>query len=348
MSSLKNDQGGVAAHVLATTLARATGNEVPARTTLSVDGLINVPGPDGRAVIAQALTTPSRPRMLEAWQRLLSHARQLDAIPVIILPHSTRSLRKLAESEGVNWVDFAGNANIAAPSFVVHVEGKREHRSPISSGADPFAPRSANVVRQLLADPNRPWRQKELVYHTGLSQPQTSKVLAALEQMALVRRHEDGTFVVTDPDGLLDAWADAYSYRRQEIVPVHMNGEGISLARDLAAKLEETETTYWFTGLPAAWAYDHFARFRLVSVFVDADPELVRLSLDLRQADRGANVHLLAAGDQKLEIGQSWPDDLRCAHPAQVYVDLLGLPERAPEAAELIRPRALAGPHTRE
>lgn len=328
---------------LVAALSRAHGTDTPPRASLGPDGLIHVPGPDGRLLVAEAVTRPSRPRLLEAWHRLLPHAHSLDAVAVLIIPSLTRSLRDLAEGEGMNWVDFAGNAHIAAPPLFLHVEGRRE-RPRITTGVDPFAPRSANVVRQLLVDPGRAWRQKELVYHTGVSQPRTSKVIAALEEMALVRREHDGSIRVTDPDGLLDAWADAYSYRRQEIVPVHMSGEGISLARDLGAKLDHIDANHWFTGLPAAWAYDHFARFRLVSVFVDADPEIVRQELGLRRLDRGANVHLILAGEQKLEIGQARPDGLRSVHPAQVYVDLLGLPERAPEAAEHLRPLALGGP----
>lgn len=109
--------------------------------------------------------------------------------------------------------------------------------------------------------------------------------------------------------------------------------EGVELARTLQDKLRAADVTHWFTGLPAAWAHDQFAAFRLVSVFVDGDPDRVARDLGLRTSTRGATIHLMASAGQKLEIGQADPAGLRCAHPTQVYLDLLGLPERAEEAA---------------
>lgn len=307
------------------------------------DGLVHIDVPDGRSFLAELLPRVSRPAVLQSWERLQRQAESVDAIPLLVVSHLPRSLRDLVESEDINWVDLAGNAAIQAPPLLVHIEGKRRRRTTLSSGIDPFAPRSANIVRHLLADPQRTWRQKELVLKTGLSQSRTSKVLAALQELALVRADDEGLHVA-DPEGLLDAWADARDYRRQEIVPVHLSGEGIGMARALDEKLEQIDVTHWFTGLPAAWAYDHFARFRLVSVYVDGDPEFVRRAAGLRAVERGANIHLIASGVQRLEIGQNEPEGLRCVHPAQVYVDLLALPERAQEAAEHLKPLALAGP----
>lgn len=161
--------------------------------------------------------------------------------------------------------------------------------------------------------------------------------------MALVGSDEHGRLQLDDPGALLDAWADAHRYDRQQIVPAHLSGSGVELARDLHDRLVDAHVAHWFTGLPAAWAYDRFARFRLVSVYVD-DPERARLELGLRETPRGANVHLIGVQGQRLDIGAGQPDGLPCAHPAQVYVDLRGLPERSSDAADHLRPLALGGP----
>lgn len=130
-------------------------------------------------------------------------------------------------------------------------------------------------------------------------------------------------------------------YRRQEVVPAHMSGSGIELARDLQDRLGSAGVAHWFTGLPAAWAYDQFSQFRLVSVFVDGDPDRLARDLGLRTSARGANVHLIVRKDQRVEIGEARPQGLRCVHPTQVYLDLLGLPERASEAADHLLPIAV-------
>lgn len=310
------------------------------------DGTEWLTDPDGREIVADMVARPSRRTMLRTWEHVQARAAERDAVPVLVVPRLSRSLRELADAERINWVDAAGNARVVHPPLVLRVEGRPPTRTPLGRSTDPFSPRSTNVVRQLLVEPGRAWRQKELVERTGISQSQTSKALSGLEGMALVERDEQGAFVVADPAALLDAWADAYRYGRQRIFAAHLSGDGIALAQDLHGRLDDAGCQHWFTGLPAAWAYDRFARFRLVSVFVDGDPAAVCRQLALREAPRGANVHLIATDGQRVDLGAARPEDLPCAHPAQVYVDLLGLPERASEAADHLRPLALGEPPT--
>jgi hypothetical protein len=309
-----------------------------ALASIGPDAVFRVRGPDNRLIVAEVVERPSRPAVLDAWREVRAYAQETaGAIPVVVLPQLTRSLRQVASELGLNWVDFAGNAEIDAAPIYVRIHGQRQQTPQRSPRLNPFSGRSLNLVRVLLVHSDRRWRQKELVAASGLSQPRSSKVLSALEDQGLVAREGDGTFRVVDVEGLLDAWSDSYRYDRQDIVRVHATGDGIKLARELGDRLDELDVTHWFTGLPAAWAYTHFARFRLVSVFVSADPEIIAEDLRLRPTDRGENIHLLAAAEQRLEIGHARPDGIRCVHPTQVYVDLLGLPERAPEAAARLR-----------
>ena len=70
------------------------------------------------------------------------------------------------------------------------MEGRKRVVTPrLAPSTDPFARRSANLVRLLLVEPDRPWRQKQLVGQWGLSQPRASKVLAALEVSVLDDEH---------------------------------------------------------------------------------------------------------------------------------------------------------------
>ncbi len=313
------------------------------RQAQRADELIELRAADGRRILADAIERRSVLPLLRTWRGLRARARQDGAVPVVVVPALSRSLRQVAEDRGINWVDLAGNAHIVDAGLLVHVVGRRPRRPRRAGGVDPFTPASANVVRQLMADPQRPWRQKQLVEATGLSQPQTSKVLGALRELSLVHIDEGGQIAVEDAGDLLDAWSDAYRYGRQRIVLAHMSGDGLELADAVHGRLRTAGVAHWFTGLPAAWAYDRFARFRLVSVFVAGDPEKACRESGLRETGRGANVHLIATGPQRVDIGATELDALPVVHPAQVYVDLLGLPERADEAAEHLRPLALQG-----
>lgn len=347
MSPSNRNLDRVALENLSGLLSDALGQTQQLRSNVMPDDTLCISGTSGPTFVVKIVANPSRPAVLDRWRRLRSDSAQSDRVPVLVLPRIPPSLRDLVAHERINWIDIAGNAFIAAPPLLIHVEGKHRPRRDTAGTVDPFAPQSSNLVRLMLVEPERAWRQKELVERTGVSQPRASKVLAALREMELVT-HEDGRFSIVDRGALLDAWSDGYRYRRLDIAPAHLSGDGMQLARGLDELLREANITHWFTGLPAAWAYDQFARFRLVSVFVDGDPELVRADLGLRTAERGANVHLIGAGLQKLEIGQAWPEGLPCVHPIQAYLDLLDLPERAQEAADNLRPLALQWRYPRQ
>ena len=48
-------------------------------------------------------------------------------------------------------------------------------------------------------------------------------------------------------------------------------------------------------------------------------------------------LRLVAPRDEGVFYGAETVDGVRCAHPVQVYLDLLGQPERSKEAAEALR-----------
>ena len=135
---------------------------------------------------------------------------------------------------------------------------------------------------------------------------------------------------------LLDAWVQRYSaadhhvHRFQAVART-----GYAALQGLGEKLATTRITWAATGLAAAYMYTQFADFRLNTLFVDElprDPE----ALGLHRVDRGENVQLVVPRDEgvfykKVQRGV-W-----CAHPVQVYLDLLTSPERAAEAAARLR-----------
>ena len=105
--------------------------------------------------------------------------------------------------------------------------------------------------------------------------------------------------------------------------------------RRLHASRETAAVDHAFTGLPAAWALDPFARFRLVSVYVTGDPRSAADAVRLRR--NGANVQIIGPDDPGVCDGKRPIDNLPCVAPVQVYLDLGHLPERASEAAEHFR-----------
>lgn len=278
----------------------------------------------------------SRPgQVADAAKRLLVY-NDGHVIPLLVVPYMSRAGAQTADRARLNWLDLSGNAHIRADGLHIWVQGRPDGLRPRGRPSSPFAPKSARITRALLLDPRRWWRQKDLARSTGLDDGNVSRIVGRLDDELLLERR-DYELRPRDADLLLDAWAQDYRFAGHDILAGHLSGNGIELSRTLAERLRFLEVHYAFTGLPAAWVIDGFARFRLTTVYVDVDPRDVAERLDIRLNPKGANVQLVGPNDAGIFAGEHELDGLWCVTPVQVYLDLLHLPERAPEAAQHLR-----------
>jgi len=305
------------------------------RTSRTADFIIDLPG---RRLVAEAKASARTGEVAQAARRAKEAAAELGGLPVVVVPHMGAAGRRVAEQEGVGYVDLSGNAHLRDHDWYVHVEGRPNRFPTPGRPSSPFAPVGARVARALLNEPERWWRQVELVDATGLDDGRVSHLVRRLSELELVEL-DHGKLRPLDPAVLLDALAEAYEFRKHEIVAGHVSGAGISLARHLGEALRGNK--HAFTGLPAAWLLDGFAQFRRVSVYVDGDPHQLADDVGLRQEPRGANAELIGPNDPGVFYGSRDVDGLTCAAPVQVYLDLLALPERAQEAADHLRDEVL-------
>ncbi len=301
------------------------------RASSVADFVIELPG---RSLVAEAKASARTGDVAQAARRARDAAAQVGGLPVVVVPYMGAAGRGIAEQERVGYVDLSGNANLVDDDWYIRVEGRRNRFPAPGRPSSPFAPVGARVSRALLNEPERWWRQVELVEATGLDDGRVSRLVRRLAELELVE-NDEGKVRPRDPALLLDAWAETYEFRKHEIVPGHVSGTGISLARQLGEMLSGSR--HAVTGLPAAWLLDGFAQFRLVSVYVDGDPHDLADDVGLRQEPRGANVQLIGPNDPGVFYGSREVDGLACAAPVQVYLDLLALPERAQEAADHLR-----------
>lgn len=275
-----------------------------------------------------------------ALERALARLRQIPSctgeIPLLVVPYMGPGARTWAREKRVSWADLSGNADIRAPNLRVFVAGNGNRYAHSGRPANAFAPKYARVSRVLLSDADRWWRQRDLCSETALSDATVSRAVGNLKQADLLETNSDGAVRAREPSVLLDAWAQRYSFADHQVhrfQTVARTGHAALLS--LAKKLSTTRTTWAATGLSAAYMWTQFADFRLTTLFVDQLPRDTE-ALGLHRVERGENVWLVVPRDEgvfyeKVEQGV-W-----CAHPVQVYLDLLGHPERAAEAAARLR-----------
>jgi len=266
-----------------------------------------------------------------------------NVIPLLVVPYMGESGRHICDEHEVAWLDLSGNARIKAAGLVIHIEGKPNLFKNVGRPANVFAPKSSRIARQLLIEPGRYLTQRELSQVTGLDEGHTSRIVRRLEEDRLIIRDEQGSLKPYDPNQLLDAWHEAYDFSRHRFIKGHIAARsGDELLHRAAGILHQHKIDSSATGLGAAWLYTRFASFRIVTFYFASPPdEKIIQALNFREDERGANTWLVLPDDEGVFQGSQVRDGIRSVHPVQIYLDLKGHPERASEAASMLRQQCL-------
>ncbi len=261
------------------------------------------------------------------------------AVPLVVVPYMGEVGREACAKAGVGWFDLSGNANIIGPGLRVIVEGKPNRYKTPGRPENLFAPKSSRIVRWFLVHADQSFSQREIARATGLGEGYVSRLAMRMERDGYLLRNKCGAVRVRNPSTLLDSWRAASQFSCHSIHAGHVPARsGEELLRSVANTLLEHGIEYAATGLAAAWALTQFASFRIATLFLPNDPSPKLLeALGYREEARGANLWLVRPNDMGVFQGAALKDGVRSVHPVQVYVDLKGHPERAPEAAERLR-----------
>ena len=115
----------------------------------------------------------------------------------------------MCREQAVGYLDLEGNARLAFDGVfmerLVSDKPSVERRELKSL----FKPKSAQVLRTMLRDPNRAWRVTELAETTGVSLGHVSNVRVGLLDREWAQVSGEG-LLLSEPDALLDAWRNAY------------------------------------------------------------------------------------------------------------------------------------------
>lgn len=278
-----------------------------------------------------------------AAERLTKHAHS-DMVPVLAVPFMGEVGRRICAELGLGWIDLSGNADIRASTLRILIDGRPNQYVQLGRPATPFAPKSSRIARHLLANPNKSFTQRELATATDLDRGQVSRLVARLGEERLIKTVAKRV-ALGDRRGMLEAWRADYDFGRHGILRGHMLGRtGEEVIRRLARELDAKGKPYGFTGLAAAWALTHVASFRLVTVYVDALPDMRwQRTIDFMEQPMGTNVWFVQPEDDRILRSIRHADGIACVQPEQVWLDLKTHPERAPEAADALLERIIKG-----
>lgn len=262
---------------------------------------------------------------------------------MLVTPRLTDRLTELCRQAGVACVDLNGRVWIRRGTvFVDRAPAANRERVVVAAPElDVFSDKSSRIVRAFLS-PRESWTQADLAATTGVSRPRLSKVLDRLAQLGFVRREgsrRGGTWIAAQPDALLDHWAkqDVWS-RRVEVQQYSiLVGDVEQAAQELHAALASSQRIA-FTQWIAARLRHPYTESGIVSAYVErVPPESALKALVAREVDSGGRLWLLRPRDGGVFQFTQNVNGLPLAADAQIYLDLLQVGQRGPDAADALR-----------
>jgi hypothetical protein len=181
--------------------ARSPQNRLVAQVPLGLATLLDVPEVDlksqhdeasgadllvstaGHAFTVDVLATAAAGSIAVHAQKVSLAAKKLGrrAIPLIAVPFMSDAGRHACEAARVSWFDLSGNGHIVAPGLRVIVQGRPNQFREPGRPSSVFAPKSARVIRWLLAHPERAFSQREIARATEMTEGFVSRIVARLE-----------------------------------------------------------------------------------------------------------------------------------------------------------------------
>ena len=266
-------------------------------------------------------------------------AREKDPIPLVMTSRVSESSFEHCLKRGLNVLDLEGNIFLKLKGLCLerYRPMARNERPRVAGTA--FTAKASRLVRVLLAQPEKKWRQKDLAAATQMSTGYVSQIVGKLAADGLISAR--GEVRLTEPDRLLDEWASRYRFDRHRKRSYAVNfaayEEGL---RKVADELERGGVHFAFTGWSGAFLRAPYGIPPAIMAYIDREPQPDSLSA-LFPVAREGNVWLYLPQDagvlQVTQMAQALP----VVTDAQLYVDLRTMPGRAREQAEVLREKCL-------
>jgi hypothetical protein len=305
------------------------------------DGVIDLVAPNGvNATLVVEAKTAFSPRNVERIfaDPLARVLRRMNYnVPILVVSEwlSPRT-RELLEEQGINFLDLTGNALIRLDNPTVYIRSAGAARAPkqVSRGQVRLrGPKAARVVR-LLLDVRPPYGVRDVAAASGVAVSYVSRLLASLDQDALIERTTRGGVESVDIPRLLRRWAEAYDVFMSNETKTFVAPQG---ARHALGRLAEKSSVgrLAVTGSFAAVRLAPVAAPALLVAYSD-DIDGVSQALDLLPTDEGSNVALMRPYEAVVWDRNTVDDGVRYVAPSQIAIDCLTGNGRMPAEGEAL------------
>jgi hypothetical protein len=240
----------------------------------------------------------------------------------------------LLADEGFNYLDMTGNGLIQLDNPAVFVQAQGAASNPRArprGTAGLRGPKAGRLVRFLI-DARPPYGVTEIAEATQLTPGYVSRLLAALDDNALISRVKRGRVVSVEIAPLIRQWSETYDIFETNDAQMFVARAG---SKDTLPLLASQPSRAAVTGSFAAVRIAPVAAPALLCVYAE-DVEQVASALDLIPADQGSNVALLRPYDPVVWDRTIEQAGITYVAPSQVAVDCLSGNGRMPVEGDAV------------
>ena len=155
----------------------------------------------GRSFVVKVLGSASPGALAAHASEVVAAARRQrrKTVPLLAVPFMGNVGRQVCEDANISWFDLSGNAHIVASGIRIIVDGQPNRFRRPGRPASIFAPKSARVVRWLLAHEGRAATQRAIARATDMTEGFVSRIASRLENECYVLREPSGALRVKEP-----------------------------------------------------------------------------------------------------------------------------------------------------
>lgn len=318
-----------------------------------LDCLISINSPYGRKRLAIELLRQAYPRDIRdaAWQLqsyLKDNEDTKDIIPMVAAEHISEGAKEDLRHHKLAYFEANGTFYLRHKGWLIDIQRPSK---PVSrrSEVQLFTGAREQVVFALLEERNILRSGLELAELSKTSTYTVSTVLAELERREWIKTEGSGRTQrrrLSEPQELLDTWAEAWIHRRENKTKWHcFVSTHVNMMDRLAGQMNEAQLEDGiFTGAaPANRITPLLTRTDTVEIIIPpGEAERYAAAMNLKSVDKGANVTLIErTGASTLFTKQEVAGGARLANPLILYLDLLDGKGRNKELANQLRDQEL-------
>ncbi len=203
-----------------------------------------------------------------------------------------------------------------------------------------FVGKSARIIRSLLTDRNRIWKQSELVDRAKASSGLVSRIVQHLISQGFIEKQSPREFRLRDPLGLIEAWVKADDFNRRITVARYtaFGSNPLEIAQQLKSWAAAQSVSIAFTQWIGGWLRHPYTEPVITSAYVDRLPETASLEqFGFRRVTDAGKVWFFVPDDEGVFLETHTIQDLPLVSDAQIYLDLQNTGLRGPEQADALR-----------